>query len=85
MTLKGKYADQQTFMRRYGFDGDKTYKSFINLEKLSEKSISNVEIYNIQNLDGTKSSNEPTLAPSISHHIFNNHEKYNYDIKLKAH
>ena len=85
MTLEGKYADQETFMRRYGFDGDSTYKSFINLEKVNQKSISNIQIYNIQNLDGTKSNNEPTLAPSISHHVFNNNQKYNYDIKLKAH
>ena len=85
MTLEGKYADQETFMRRYGFDEDSTYKSFINLEKVNQKSISNIEIYNIQNLNGTKSNNEPTLAPSISHHIFNNNQKYNYDIKLKAH
>ena len=85
MTLQGKYSDQETFMRRYGFDGDATYKSFINLEKLSPKSISEIEIYNIQNLDETSSNNEPTLAPSISHNIFNNNEKYNYDIKLKAH
>ena len=85
MTLQGKYADQETFMRRYGFDGDSTYKSYINLEKLNENSISNIEIYNIQNLDETESNNEPTLAPSISHHIFNDNEKYNYDIKLKAH
>ena len=85
MTLQGKYADQDTFMRRYGFDGDTTYKSFINLEKLSPNSISNIEIYNIQNLSETKTNNEPILAPSISHHIFNDNEKYNYDIKLKAH
>ena len=85
MTLEGKYADQETFMRRYSFDSDSTYKSFINLEKVNQKSISNIEIYNIQNLDGTKSNNEPTLAPSISHHVFNNNQKYNYDIKLKAH
>jgi lipopolysaccharide assembly outer membrane protein LptD (OstA) len=85
MTAQGKYADQDTFMRRYGFDGATTYKSFINLEKLSSNSISNIEIYNIQNLNGTKTNNEPTMAPSISHHIFNNNEKYNYDIKLKAH
>ena len=85
ITLEGKYADQETFMRRYGFDEDSTYKSFINLEKVNQKSISNIEIYNIQNLDGTKSNNEPTLAPSISHHVFNNNQKYNYDIKLKAH
>ena len=85
MSLQGKYADQETFMRRYGFDGDTTYKSFINLEKLSQKSISNIEIYNIQNLNGTVNNNEPTLAPSISHHIYNNNDKYNYDIKFKAH
>ena len=85
MTLQGKYADQDTFMRRYGFDGDTTYKSFINLQKISNKSISNIEVYNIENLSEIKSNNEPILAPSISHHIFSNNEKYNYDIKLKAH
>ena len=85
MTLQGKYADQDTFMRRYGFDANSTYKSFINLEKLSTNSISNIEIYNIQNLNENTIGNEPTLAPSISHHIFNNNEKYNYNIKLKAH
>ena len=47
MTLEGKYADQETFMRRYDFDDDSTYKSFINLEKVNQKSISNIEIYNI--------------------------------------
>ena len=85
MTLQGKYADQDTFMRRYGFDGATTYKSFINLEKLSSNSISNIEIYNIQNLSETNTNNEPILAPSISHKIFSNNKKYNYDIKLKAH
>ncbi|MDC0456298.1 LPS assembly protein LptD [Alphaproteobacteria bacterium] len=85
MTLEGKYADQETFMRRYGFDGDTTYKSFINLENLRLNSMSNIEIYNIQNLNEIKTNNEPTMAPSISHHIFNNNEKYNYDIKLNAH
>ena len=85
MTLQGKYADQDTFMRRYGFDANSTYKSFINLEKLSTNSISNIKMYNIQNLNENTIGNEPTLAPSISHHIFNNNEKYNYNIKLKAH
>ena len=85
MTLQGKYADQETFMRRYGFDGDSSYKSYIELEKINENSLSLIEIYNIQNLDEKSSNNEPVLAPSISHHIFNNNEKYNYDIKFNAH
>ena len=67
----------------------------INSKWLSEKSLvdriqkakSNIEIYNIQNLDETSSNNEPVLAPSVSHHIFNTNKKYgyNYDIKLNAH
>ena len=87
MTIEGKYADQETFMRRYGFDGDTSYKSYIELKKISNNSISNIEIYNIQNLDETSSNNEPVLAPSVSHHIFNTNKKhgYNYDIKLNAH
>ena len=86
MTLEAKYADQDTFMRRYGFDGDAQYKSFVNLEKINDNSISRIEIYNIENLDSGKNSNdEPVLAPSISHHIFNSNKKYNYDIKLNAH
>ncbi|OUW58276.1 MAG: hypothetical protein CBD59_02955, partial [Alphaproteobacteria bacterium TMED199] len=87
MTIEGKYADQETFMRRYGFDGDSSYKSYIELKKINNNSISNIEIYNIQNLDETSSNNEPVLAPSVSHHIFNTNKKhgYNYDIKLNAH
>ena len=81
MKIEGKYADQETFMRRYGFDNDTSYKSFIELKKINNNSISSIEIYNIQNLDETSSNNEPVLAPSISHHIFNTNEKhgYNYD------
>ena len=87
MTIEGKYADQETFMRRYGFDGDTSYKSYIELKKINNNSISNIEIYNIQNLDETSSNNEPVLAPSVSHHIFNTNKNYgfNYDIKLNAH
>ncbi len=85
MILQGKYADQNTFMRRYGFDKDSIYKSFIELEKIRPNSISDIEIYNIKNLNETNTNNEPVLAPSISHHIFNNKKNYNYDIKLKAH
>ena len=85
MRLEGKYADQETFMRRYEFDNETSYKSFIDLQKISNNSISNIEIYNIKNLEETNINNEPTLAPSISHHIFNSNQKYNYDIKLKAH
>ncbi len=85
MILEGKYADQDTFMRRYDFDNENSYKSFINLRKIRSNSISNIEIYNIKNLDETKLNNEPVLAPSISHHIFNSNEAFNYDISLKAH
>ena len=85
MNLGAKYADQETFMRRYGFDGDSKYKSYLELEKINENSLSFIEIYNIQNLDDKSSNNEPVLAPSISHHIFNSNKKYNYDIKFNAH
>ena len=40
-------------------------------------------IYKI--LDETSSNNEPVLAPSVSHHIFDSNNNYNYDIKLNAH
>ncbi len=85
MNIGAKYADQETFMRRYGFDVDTTYKSYVELEKYNENSISFIEVYNIQNLDEKSSNNEPVLAPSVSHHIFNSNEKYNYDIKFNAH
>jgi hypothetical protein len=85
MTIEGKYADQETFMRRYGFDSSDRYKSYLNLEKIKPNSISKIEIYNIQNLDETSSNNEPVLAPSISHHIFDSNKSYNYDVKLNAH
>ncbi len=87
MTIEGKYADQETFMRRYGFDNESIYKSYIELKKINNNSISNIEIYNIQNLDEISSNNEPVLAPSVSHHIFNTNDKYgyNYDVKLNAH
>ena len=48
MIIEGKYADQETFMRRYGFDGNTSYKSYIELKKINNNSISNIEIYNIQ-------------------------------------
>ena len=85
MNLGAKYADQETFMRRYGFDSNSRYKSFIEVEKISENSLSFIEVYNIQNLDEESNNNDPILAPSISHHIFNSNEKYNYDIKFNAH
>ncbi len=85
MTLEGKYADQDTFMRRYNFDNENIYKSFINLEKIRNNSISNIEIYNVKNLEETNLNNEPTMAPSISHNIFNKNDAFNYDITLKAH
>ena len=67
MNIGAKYADNETFMRRYGFDGDTRYKSYVELEKNSENSISFIEVYNIQNLDEKSSNNEPVLAPSVSH------------------
>ena len=85
MTLEGKYADQDTFMRRYDFDNEKSYKSFINLRKIRSNSISNIEIYNVKNLEETNHNNEPVMAPSISHHIFDRNDAFNYDISLKAH
>ena len=87
MIIEGKYADQETFMRRYGFDNETSYKSYLELKKINNNSISNIEIYNIQNLNETNSNNEPVLAPSVSHHIFNTNKQdgYNYDIKLNAH
>ena len=85
MKVEGKYADQETFMRRYNFDRDSTYKSFVELEKIRDNSISKIEIYNIQNLNETSSDNEPVLAPSISHHIFNSNKGFDYDINLQAH
>ena len=85
MTIEGKYADQKTFMRRYGLDSDENYKSYINLIKINDNSISKIEFYNFQSLDETTNNNEPVLAPSISHHIFKSKKKYNYDIKLNAH
>ena len=84
--LEGKYSDQDTFMRNYGFDSDTKYKSFINLKKLNENSFSNIEFSNIESLDsGISSSNEPIVAPSINHHIFDSNSDYNYDIKINAH
>ncbi len=85
MILEGKYADQDTFMRRYDFDNEKSYKSFINLRKIQNNSISDIEMYNVKNLEETNLNNEPVMTPSISHHIFNRNDKFNYDIKLKAH
>ena len=86
MELVGKYSDQDTFMRNYGFDSDSEYKSFIKLNKTNKNSFSNIEFYNIENLDtGINSYNEPILAPSVNHHIFNSNNDYNYDIKINAH
>ncbi len=86
MELEGKYSDQDTFMRNFGFDDDAKYKSFINLKKINKNSFSNIEFSNIESLDaGISSYNEPILAPSINHHIFDSNNDYNYDIKINAH
>ena len=86
VTAEGKYSDQDTFMRRYGFDSNSSYKSFVELEKVKQNSISTIEMFNIENLDeGKNSNNEPVLAPGISHHIFDSNKDYNYDIKINAH
>ena len=37
MTLEGKYTDQDTFMRRYDFDNEESYKSFYQLKKNKDK------------------------------------------------
>ena len=86
MLLQGKYSDHDYFMRNYDFDNDSSYKSFIKLNKSKKNSISDIEFYNIESLEGGISSyNEPVMAPSISHHIFNGNDNYNYDIKINAH
>ena len=85
MELEGKYSDQDTFMRNYGFDDDAKYKSFIKLNKTNKNSNSNIEFYNIESLNaGINNYNEPILAPSVSHHIFNSNKHYNYDFKINA-
>ena len=79
VTAEGKYSDQDTFMRRYGFDGNSSYKSFVTLEKIKQNSISTIEMFNIENLDeGKNSNNEPVLAPGISHHIFDSNKAVSY-------
>ena len=34
INLRGKYTEQETFMRRYGFDDNDKYKSYINAKKV---------------------------------------------------
>ncbi len=80
-----KYSDQDTFMRRYGFDDDNRYKTFIKAEKLKKNKISELEIYNIESLDsGVDSYNEPFVAPSLSHHKFFKINQVDYDLRVQA-
>ena len=86
LSMEGKYSDEDTFMRNYGFDNDSIYKSFVKLEKSNQNSTSNIEFFNIENLDiDIDRSNQPVLAPLVSHHIFNSNVNFNYDVKLNAH
>ncbi len=86
LSSEAKYSDQDTFMKRYNFDGSTEYKSFIKAEKVSENKISDIEIYNIESLEeGVNSQNEPFMAPNISHHKFISNEFLNYEVKLNAH
>ncbi len=87
LSINGKYTDQDTFMNRYGFDNSTEYKSFIKANKIERNKISEIEIYKIRNLsnDSNASINEPTIAPNIYYHSFNNKKNMNYEFKLNAH
>ena len=82
----GKYSDQDTFMRRYRFDSETEYKSFIRAEKVSNNKISEIEFYNIESLENNISYHEePIMTPFIYHHKFGSVKNIDYNIKLKAH
>ena len=81
----GKYSDQDTFMRRYSLDDSLQYKNYINANKITSNSISEIEWYKYDNLNENSSYNQPTIQPSISHHILNNLNELNYEIIFKAH
>ena len=83
----GKYTEQETFMRRYGFDGENHYKLFLKAEKVKENKISEIEIYDIENLssDSNAAINEPLLAPNIYHHAFKKDKNTFYETKINLH
>ena len=87
LEVNGKYAEQETFMRRYGFDGESYYKSFVKAEKVKENKISEIEIYDIENFssESNASINEPLLAPNIYHHAFKNDKNSYYETKINLH
>ncbi len=69
-----KYTEQDTFMRRYGFDNEDIYKSYIKAEKVTKNKIQEIEFYDIKNLIGDEDSyiNQPQLSPYINHLNFIN-------------
>ena len=73
-------------MRRYGFDSETEYKSFIRAEKVSNNKISEIEFYNIESLENNISYHEePIMTPFIYHHKFGSIKNIDYNIKLNAH
>ena len=81
----GKYSDQDTFMRRYNLDNSSQYKNYIKANKVTSKSISEIEFYKYDNLDENSSYNQPMIQPSIYHHILDNLNDLSYEIIFKAH
>ncbi len=81
----GKYADQDTFMRRYNFDTSSNYKNYVKTEKITNNSISEIQWYKYQNLEVESKSNQPNLQPSIKHKLFLKDQNINSEISLRAH
>ena len=85
INASGKYSDQDTFMRRYNFDGSTSYKNFIKKNKISNNSFSEIEWYKYTNLEVDSKNNQPNLQPSIKHKGFFNDKNINSEISLNAH
>ena len=59
-------ASQDTFMRRYKFDGDTTLKSSVVAERLKENRYYRVEASDLQGLNsGDTPDREPVILPSV--------------------
>ena len=74
-------------MRRYGFDDNDKYKSYINAKKVSPNKISEIEVYDFDNFTNEIDAhlNEPTMIPNIKHHSFKSKNGSNIETKIKFH
>ena len=67
VNMRLRRASQDTFLRRYKFDSDKSLKSEVVAQKLTEDRYYRVEMWDIQ---GLNAADTPDTEPSVLPHVF---------------